>query len=137
MISYRSLRSYKYQLLKPYEVRIEIEAPSRLISEHGWIVLHESQLHIKKGYAWDGPSGPTFDTQTFMRASLVHDALYQLLRARLLNPEHRLTADQICRRHCLEDGMDPFRAWYVYYALRLFGGAAARPEPSRKNLPEA
>jgi hypothetical protein len=33
-----------------------------------------------KGYAWNGPSGPTLDTRNFMRGSLVHDALYQLMR---------------------------------------------------------
>ncbi len=26
------------------------------------------------------PNGPTIETKTFMRASLVHDALYQLMR---------------------------------------------------------
>ena len=36
----------------------------------------EGLLIIRPGYAWDGPSGPTFDTPSFMRGSLIHDVLY-------------------------------------------------------------
>jgi len=38
-----------------------------------------SYLLIKNGYAWDGASGPTIDTRDTQTASLVHDALWQLI----------------------------------------------------------
>jgi hypothetical protein len=41
-------------------------------------------LVILSGYAWDGASGPTIDTDSTMRGSLVHDALYQLMRQGLV-----------------------------------------------------
>jgi len=41
-------------------------------------------LLIKAGYSWDGPSGSAIDTKNFMQGSLVHDALYQLLRENIL-----------------------------------------------------
>lgn len=38
-----------------------------------------SYLFIRSGYAWDGASGPTIDTKDTQTASLVHDALWQLI----------------------------------------------------------
>lgn len=85
-------------------------------------------LTVKKGYAWDGPSGPTIDSRDFMRGSLVHDALYQLMRLNTLDYQvYRQRADEYLREICLEDGMSAFRAWYSYQAVRLFGEANARP----------
>jgi len=78
-------------------------------------------LTIHEGYAWDGASGPTIDTKSFMRGSLVHDALYQLISTKKLGKEHRRDADKVLYRICREDGMSWFRAKYVYYAVRKFG----------------
>ena len=44
---------------------------------------------VEKDYAWDGPSGPTIDTSNSMRASLVHDVLYQAMREEGLAYEFR------------------------------------------------
>jgi len=65
---------------------------------------------------------PTIDTKTFMAGSLAHDALYQLIREGILPPFHRHRADIILRDMCLKDGMSKLRAWYVYRAVRAFGG---------------
>jgi len=68
-----------------------------------------------KGYAPDGPSGPTLDTANFMRGSLVHDTLYQLMREGLLNHNlPREAADRILQSLYREDGMLALRAWWVY-----------------------
>ena len=83
---------------------------------------------MKKGYAWDGPSGPTIDTRNFMRGSLVHDALYQLMREEHLDKEtYRKPADQLLRDMCREDGMWSIRAWWVYLAVRWWADPAADP----------
>lgn len=92
-------------------------------------------LTMKKGYAWDGPSGPTIDTKNFMRGSLVHDALYQLMRNGQLAPQWREGADQELRRICREDGMNRFRAWYVLQGVRKGAGFAARPGTREKSAP--
>jgi hypothetical protein len=90
----------------------------------------EGELTVKNRYAWDGPSGPTIDTKSFMRGSLVHDALYQLMREKYLDyKKHRNYADELLRKMCLDDGMFNFRAWYVYKAVRMFGEKMARPSP--------
>ncbi len=123
---YRKLRKYKYQLTEDYTIGIAIEGHN---VDTGFIRLTPSgELTVSARYAWDGPSGPTFDTKTFMRGSLVHDALYQLIRENHLEGEHRKYADDLLKEICLEDKMSQIRAWYVHLSLRLFGGPAAKNE---------
>ncbi len=84
------------------------------------------ELDIKTGYMWDGPSGPTIDTESFMRASLVHDALYQLIREGVLPVKpYRKRADKLLLKICEEDGMSFVRRQYVYQAVRWFGESSA------------
>ncbi len=97
---YRKLTSYKYQVMKDYSIQIDLKPLKTIrrklakflsLSPHG-------VLSIKKYYAWDGPSGPTIDTRDFMRGSLIHDALYQLMREGVLDYRvHRQRADEIFR----------------------------------------
>ena len=116
-ICYRS--GYKYQLYSPYTHDIGI--CNLDIFEDNFFRWHDMYLTIKAGYAWDGPSGLTWDTDTFMRGSLVHDALYQLMRMEVVGVEHRKIADDLLRAICIEDGMWTFRANYVYRAVRRCG----------------
>ena len=81
-------------------------------------------LTIRKGYAWDGPSGPTFDTVNFIRGSLVHDALYQLMEEDALPFSYRKIADDILIAICKEDGMSAIRRWWVKLAVNTFGARA-------------
>ncbi len=91
---------YKYQLKEDYVIDIRIRPDSPIDTDYLFLTL-EGQLTIKKGYAWDGPSGPTIDTLNFMRGSLVHDALYQLMRARHLDTErHKDSADRLLKKIC-------------------------------------
>ena len=84
----RSLRRWKYETLADYAYPTKFEPESELTTRHGWVSIQpDGRLVIQKGYAWDGPSGPTIDTENFMRGSLVHDALYQLFREGKLDPE--------------------------------------------------
>jgi hypothetical protein len=121
-IVYKS--GFKYQLVEPYSVAVGIFPMHAIVTD--FIRLHaDGTLTVEKGYAWDGPSGPTFDTPSFMRGSLVHDALYQLMRENLISIyEYRLHADELLRRMCREDGMWMLRAWYVYMGVRLGGESA-------------
>ncbi len=126
MINYRSLKHWKYQLMTEYITTLQVR-PEAPVSNPFLTFDVDGWLRIKKGYCWDGPSGPTIDTKSFMRGSLVHDVLYQLIREGHLPKTARQPADELLRQHCIEDGMSRFRAWYVYKSLRLFGGRAARP----------
>ncbi len=70
---------YRYQLKRTFSLQTPIHPPEPV--ETDFIALEAGGiLHLRNGYAWDGPSGPTVDTGSFMRGSLVHDAFYQLIR---------------------------------------------------------
>ena len=126
-IHYQS--GYKYQLKQPMSVQTEVTSGAdRAIGDFVKLSA-DGFLELKSGYAWDGPSGPTIDTLNFMRGSLVHDALYQLMRAGELDAgEWRKQADKELRRICREDGMTFVRAGWVYLAVQLFARKAASEE---------
>jgi hypothetical protein len=134
-IVYRKLSGYKYSLLNPYHHVTPFELNKAIATRMGWVRMNrEGMLRLKKGYAWDGPSGPTIDTKDFMRGSLVHDALYQLIREKLLPTRYRKAADEVLRTICRDDGMSKTRADYVYHAVRAFGASAARPPKKPKKV---
>jgi hypothetical protein len=57
----------------------------------------------------------------------VHDALYQLMREKVLSPQARLRADEILRDICLEDGMSKVRAWWVFKGVRVGARKSSLP----------
>ncbi len=124
---------YLYQLAEDYRCKIPIDGK---VIKQGFISLTVTGvLTLRKGYAWDGPSGPAIDTKNFMRGSLVHDALYQLMRKKRIGiKKYRDVADRLLRRMCLEDGMWRVRAWWVYKSVSMFGGSAADPENEKEIL---
>ena len=125
-IEYKS--GYKYQLHSDYTVQIDIY-PACYIKTAYINLTVSGMLDIKAGYAWDGPSGPAIDTLDFMRGSLVHDALYQLMRMGKINAvTWRKEADLELKRICIQDGMPRIRAWSVYFGVYLFGWSATLPE---------
>jgi hypothetical protein len=125
-IRYRS--DYKYQLAEGYKISISVKPKSNIETE--FIDLDtDGNLTVKNSYAWDGPSGPVKDTDENMRASLVHDALYQLMRNdKLKSRTHRKAADQEFKDICKADGVSNFRASVYYKVLRKFGKPAASPQ---------
>ena len=86
----------------------------------------------RHGYAWDGPSGPAVDSDDFMRPSLGHDGLYQLMRLELLPRSLRKQIDKLMHKWCLEEEMLEFRADYCYAGVRAFADSAADPKNKRK-----
>ena len=129
-VRYRS--EYKYQLASDYKINVAILPTEGIVTE--FIELDtRGELTVKNAYAWDGPSGPVIDTPENMRASLVHDALYQLMRNNELKSRtHRKTADKLFRAICKEDGVSSFKANIWYKGLRKFGKPAASPMNKKK-----
>ncbi len=124
MIKYRKIKRYKYQLLQIYT--FFIGCPIANAGNFAFLeVKSDGFVMIRFGYAWDGPSGPTIDTDNFMRGALMHDAIYQLIREGCINIKYRDHADQQLRAICIQDGMSKFRAWYVYQSVKYFGKNAA------------
>ncbi len=115
-MKYRELKGYKYQLVG--RVCVDLDLDCEIITLY--IRLNTGRLSIKTGYCWDGASGPTIDTKNTFKASLVHDALYQLMREGLLSRTHRKYADELLRDMLIRAGMSKFRATIWYWAVRKF-----------------
>ena len=118
---------WKYRLERQYDDVIPLRPPKDIKTDFV-VLLRNGYLAIRRGFAWDGPSGPAIDTKTFMRASLIHDALYSLMRSGHLPVTLKDQADVILRVTCIEDGMNPIRAWWVYTAVKTFARRATTPE---------
>jgi len=94
---------YKYQLLESTGIQTsifppkDIHAPFYSIDTKGRIVAHS-------GYAWDGLSGPMFNTKSMMRASLFHDIGCQAINEGRLDPSCRPQVDAEFKRIGLLDG---------------------------------
>ena len=92
----------------------------------GYSLGRNGLMKIWKGFVWDGPSGPTYDSPDSMRASLVHDVFYDMIRKGHLPKGARKLADQELRRIAIQDGMWRWRANLWYQMLRRFGTSSAR-----------
>jgi len=129
-IEYRS--GYKYQLATDYRAEISIRPPEDIDTQ--FISLDtQGNLVVKSGYAWDGTSGPVLDTDNNLRASLVHDALYQLMRMRKISAkQNKDRADKLFRKMCKEDGVFPPVAEIYYQALKSLGKPSTEPKNAKE-----
>lgn len=128
-IFYKS--GYKYQTTR--EAVFITECFPNADVELGFLsLLKDGTLTIRAGYAWDGPSGPTIDTPSFIRGSLAHDALYQILRYDYLYPDFKRAADQLLYSLCLEDDMWELRALWVLIGVQGFSGDSALPDGKKE-----
>ena len=117
---------YKYQLCREHTELVSIFLDPHKPVETDYLKLADGWLTIKKGYAWDGASGPTVDSKSSMRGSLVHDALYQIMRLGLLSETYRKQADKLLHDICTADGMNPIRADLWRDAVHLLAGRYAK-----------
>ena len=129
-------RGYKYQVTRPFYIKLNV-VPFAPIDLPFVKMDSEGNMDILPGYAWDGASGPTWDTLNSMRGSLCHDVLYQLIRRQLISCSYKEYADQILHDLCTEDGMYKWRADYWRWAVLKFGTAStlASAEPKEEVAP--
>ncbi len=133
---YRDVRSYKFQLFDDLtcETGITIHGTSvQSASEPGsdgrpFVTMDAGgTLLIHAWYSWDGPSFIPGHARRMIRGSLVHDALYQLIRDECFPVESRIRwtvareADVLMRRLFIADGTPVILAWFFFAVIRLFG----------------
>ena len=126
---YRKITGHKYRTRHYFTFDTKMCPNVYVMSPGGWVYLSNGELYIKAGYSWNGASGGMWDSENVIVASLVHDALYQLLREGVLSQRFRPDADLVFRNICVEKGMSAFRAGYAYRLLRMFGEKAAQANP--------
>lgn len=125
---------FEYQLREDFFIQTAIrpEVPAKFL----FVELNtEGMLFIKKGWAWDGASGPTFDTKSSMVAAMVHDALYGLMKRELLARKYKTEADKLFYDLLIEDGMWKWRAKLWYEAVKDMGCDALRKPEKVKEAP--
>lgn len=125
---------YKYRLTADYSVQLHF-IPEKTIHGDYYSLYDTGVLVIYKGYSWDGASGPTIDTKNTVRASCVHDVLYQALKEKKLPRKYKQPSDKELQIIMLEDSntdtifwnvLNNTRAGYYYAAVRVFGFWALR-----------
>lgn len=98
-----------------------------------FIALQNGFITILSQYAWNGASFFLFSwfgtPNSWLIPSLIHDALYQLMREGKLDAKYRPVVDAIFYRLLRERGV-----WYpiarlAYYAVRIGGNYAMRHGP--------
>lgn len=123
-LEYKKIGWNRYQVTKNFIYSTGFKFTKK--TKHGFIYLgKDGILKIRSGYIWDGPSGPTINTKNSMRASLVHDAFYDLFRSGKLTRRLRKKIDELFYRMLRSDNMNRFRAWLWYVAVRAFGGRSS------------
>jgi len=117
-IYYKS--GYSYQLTRPYAIETGI-CPPATIDYPYWTLHDNGLLEVSAGFCWDGASGPTFDTKSSMRPSLVHDCFCQMAKDRRLDyKQYAPLYNALFRKMCEEDGMWKLRA-AIWQAGVIFG----------------
>jgi hypothetical protein len=110
---------YKYMLAKNYSIQTDIYDKS--FNNPYFRLYKNGKLICKQYYCWDGASGPTIDTESNMRGSLIHDVLYQAMHMNFLSRKYRKYADDFFYEIIREDGMNLIRAKYYWLAVRSVG----------------
>lgn len=123
---------YKYQLTSPYSVQTGI-CPPATIDYPYWTLHDDGLLEVSAGFAWDGASGPTFDTKSSMRPSLVHDCFCQMAKDRRLDYKtYAPLYNELFEKMCVEDGMWKMRA--ALWKVGVIVGRGGDPDIADENL---
>ncbi len=145
---YRDIRKYKHQVIIERTMRLPYQLWQGLSVKNDFLELLNGKLEIKVGYAWDGASGPVIQTKALIKASVYHDALYQVLRevnlTEYIRENLRLEADRQFKKiylntcliayptdslsHKIGRAVARRRANYVYWAVRKFGKKSVQPK---------
>lgn len=120
----------KYQLTANYMTSTKarpdttVKLPFIKLTKTGTLILYA-------GFAWDGPSGPVVDIQSFMRSSAKHDALYRLMRAGLLPQSCKEIVDEEMKAECIEDGMSYPLAEIAFQGVEHGGKSSCKLQSTR------
>lgn len=127
---------YRYKLDEVYLHQLPFTVFDARRIPGDWIELVEDRLTIANGYAWDGAStGLPWTPKKWIRPSLVHDALYQLIREGQLPMERRVDADNEFYKLLLGNKVNYIVALLAYGAVRLFGNYFLRKGRKTKVAP--
>ena len=126
-------KGFLYQLVEDIYIETPLTVVNPWVIDTTFISLHPNGVMIiRAGYAWDGASGPTLNTDNSMVPSLFHDAAAQLMRQGLL-PQEMLSSVNAHFDYMLKErGMSWLRRKMWQRGLWLTAGSFANPENARE-----
>jgi hypothetical protein len=120
-------KGYKEKVEETFSIQTPI-TPKNYIELWDVSLTPQGRLTIRKGFACDGASGPTFDTKNAKVPAFCHDALYKLMRKKLLPASWRPEVDLLLYRMLIERKMWKIRAKLWLRAVQKFGvDSATKP----------
>ena len=121
--------------LSQNNVCVQTNLDSQLIGNEFISLNNEGLLTIREGYSWNGMTKCP-DCKKTMFPSLVHDALYQMMRIDFSKDSNengigdrckfRKEADKLLLCLCRQNGVNPFIARIVYYSVHKFGKSRSK-----------
>lgn len=114
MKTIRYKKGYKYQLLDDHEIQTPVVGVN--VTDRWYSLRADGLLTLRAGFAWDGASGPTFDSDSSMTPSAEHDAFCQMMRdGRVSYSAWQDAINEFFQTRCIECGMYPPRAalWFL------------------------
>lgn len=118
-LTYKKRRRYHYLLVEPFHCETGLSFTDN--AETSFLTLTtDGKLSIKEKYAWDGVTGfPDFTS--LMRAALVHDAFYQLMREGKVPRDRQREVDDLLVDMSIRDGWPASLHWVLRIGPRLLG----------------
>jgi len=124
-----SKHAFKYLVEENFSVKTPIRS-SREIDTWYCTLSPEGVLMVKRGFASDGASGWTFDTDATKQPAVEHDIFYKLMRKKLVGISWKPIIDVFFRDRLVEEGMSKCRADMWLIMVDAYGWKAAT-KPSK------
>lgn len=128
---------YRYQLTRDYTVFTGIMLPETVAYEF-FTLTADGYCKVRHGFAWDGASGPTFDSKSSMRPSLIHDCYCQAAKdGKIDYATYGPQYNAVFKQMCIEDGMWGLRAsiWNAGVIIGRGGDPAIPDEVIEQEAP--
>lgn len=127
VVHYRE--GYRYQLTKAHEQDVSVDGifPVKPGGNEYVHLTLGGDLYIAKHYAWNGADKPAINDKSFVRPSLVHDALCQLWNIKIIDDAGRAAADRLLARMLRIDGLIIARRQKLLPRLLITAVAYVRP----------
>lgn len=130
-------KGFKYQLTEIITLDTPIYPPTSRVDWRYLDVDDSFRLTLHKGYAWDGCSGPTWDTDNTMIPGAFHDAGYWLGRNgyyKGVEEEAKKWWDAQFKNLLLDSDMWGIRAQYYYLGVSYFANKAFSPDSIKETF---
>jgi hypothetical protein len=141
-VHYRQVERGVNLLLRPFEIATQFRPGGDLLFEllegpggaHDRISLTmDGTLRIAAGFRWRSKV-ILWGNRYTVRASLVHHAVYSLMRRGLIESKHRKAADCLFFTVLFQTDMPGVCVWLRYASVRLFGARLAARQRERGPL---